>query len=479
MNRTNLLPIALSIVSPTAAFRSKWSAGLTARGAGRSFGSAGRARVKWGRSQAGQSLFVALGLLLAGGAVLFSMFSAGQVAAAKQRLTDTADASAYSAGLWRARVLNYHAYSNRAIIANEVAIAQAVTLVSWARYFETLTRNAAQFATIVPAAEAVLAGVAEAAALASQAAQVAAEIEVPARGAEAVGYKEILQTSQEILHLSTQSFGLSMVAAEVARANDRGLFAWVLPDPGQSWQTFTKRSETEADRQRLANLVVASLDGFTGGPRSDDILTPIPSLCFKLMRMRKRGGTALTPDLQRWEAVDTLSFHLQTLSFFRCRERESIPLGWGAAEAGNEMRSIVQTGNDVWINPRANGLASGAMTGVASYAGIARVRELDYEQLANAAFPTSGLAVVARQAGADVATAANRALASGGMLPLDHFAGDADPHLWALSAAEVYFSRPPGAPARTEYASLFNPYWQVRLVAPTAAQRGVAQAYVH
>ena len=118
MNRTNLLPIALPIVSPTAAFRSKWSAGLTAHGAGRSFGSAGRARVKWGRSQAGQSLFVALGLLLAGGAVLFSMFSAGQVAAAKQRLTDTADASAYSAGLWRARVLNYHAYSNRAIIAN-------------------------------------------------------------------------------------------------------------------------------------------------------------------------------------------------------------------------------------------------------------------------------------------------------------------------------------------------------------------------
>jgi hypothetical protein len=143
------------------------------------------------------------------------------------------------------------------------------------------------------------------------------------------------------------------------------------------------------------------------------------------------------------------------------------------------MRSIVQTGNDIWTNPRANGLASGAMTGVVSYAGTARVRELNYEQLANAAFPTSGLAVVARQAGADVATAANRALVSGRMLPLDHFAGDTNPHLWALSAAEVYFSRPPGAPARTEYASLFNPYWQVRLVAPTVAQRGVAQAYVH
>jgi hypothetical protein len=310
MHRAMLLPIA----SPISTFRPKCSARPTVRGAGGSRGSAGQSGVKGRRSQAGQSLFVALGLLLAGGAVLFAMFSAGQVAASKQRLTDTADAAAYSAGLWRARVLNYHAYSNRAIIANEVAIAQAVTLVSWARYFETLTRNAAQFATYLPAAEAVFAGVAQAAALASQAAQVAAEIEVPARGAEALGYKEILQTSQEILQLSTQSFGLSMVTAEVARANDPGYFAWVLPDPSQSWQTFTRRGESEVERQRLADLVVASLDGFTGGARSDEILTPIPSLCFRLMRMRKRGGTALTPDLQRWEAVDTLSFHLQTLS---------------------------------------------------------------------------------------------------------------------------------------------------------------------
>ena len=71
--------------------------------------------------QSGQALVIALGLLLAGGAMLHAMFSAGQVAAAKQRLTDTADAAAWSAGAWRARVLNYHAYSNRAILVNEVA----------------------------------------------------------------------------------------------------------------------------------------------------------------------------------------------------------------------------------------------------------------------------------------------------------------------------------------------------------------------
>jgi hypothetical protein len=59
--------------------------------------------------QAGQSLLIALGLLFAGALAMFMMFSAGQVAATKQRLTDTADAAAWSAALWRARVLNYHA----------------------------------------------------------------------------------------------------------------------------------------------------------------------------------------------------------------------------------------------------------------------------------------------------------------------------------------------------------------------------------
>jgi len=427
--------------------------------------------------QSGQSLLVALGLLLVGGVAMFAMFSAGQVAAAKQRLTDTADAAAWSAGLWRARVLNYHAYSNRAILANEVAIAQAVTLVSWSQYFESLMRNAAQLGAFVPAIEPLLAGVAEAALLARQSAELAAEIEIPARGAEALGYKEILQTSQEILHMSSQAFALNMVTAEVARANDRSTFAWVLPDPSMSWQHFTVRGESDAQRQRFADLVVASLDPFVAGPRTEDLLTPIPSLCLNLNRLRKRGTTTLSPDLERWEAVDSLSFHLRSLSWFRCKESESVPLGWGAAQAGTELNSLTSTTGEVGINPSANRLAAASMFSAPSYAGIARVRELDYEQLANTQFPRSGLAVVARQEAGDVATASNRGLGAGRMALADQFVGESAPRLWAMSAAEVYFQRPVDAPTRIEYASLFNPYWQVRLVAPTAAQRLAAQAY--
>jgi hypothetical protein len=428
--------------------------------------------------QAGQSLLIALGLLLAGAAMLVAMFSAGQVVATKQRLVDTADAAAWSSGLWRARVLNYHAYANRAILANEVAIAQAVTLLAWSKYFESLTRNAALIGAYVPPAEPVLVGVAQGARLAREAAEAAAQIEIPARGAIAVGYKEILQTSQEILHLSTQGFGLSMVAAEVARANDPDFFAWVLPDPALGWQRFTHRADATDERRRFADLVLASLDPFTAGPRSEDIRTPVPSPCLNLMRLRKRGATTLSDDLSRWEAVDTLSFHLRTLRGLRCRESELVPLGWGAAEAGPVRGTVVGGAGDVDINPVANRLAGASITSFASYAGIARIRELDYEQLANTLFPTSGLAVVARERGAEVGTAANRGLAAGRLLPPDRFAGENAPHLWAMSAAEVYFRRPPGVPERLEYASLFNPYWQVRLTAPSVAQRAAAMAYV-
>jgi len=435
-------------------------------------------RAGFRRRRSGLVLPAALGLLLVGAAAAFVLFGAGQVTLAKQRLTDTADAAAWSAGLWRARVLNYHAYANRAILANEVAIAQAVTLLSWAKYFETVAENAATIASVFPPARAVLEAVEQAAEYARQAAELAAEIEIPARGAEAVGYKEILQLSQEILQLSAHGFGLSMVAAEVARANRRDAFAWVLPDVADGWRDFTRREETVEERRRFADLVIASLDPFTAGPRSAD-LPDLPSLpCIDQTRLRKRGGTVLSDTLDRWEAADTMSLHLPSLRGLRCRSREAVPLGWGAAEAGRTVGDLVENGGDVGLNPMAVELAGRDIASISGYAGITRIRELDYDRLAETRFPTVRVAVLARQSAATVDTAAARGFAAGRVLAHDRFAGS-PPRLWALSAAQVYFRRPADAPARIEFASLFSPYWQVRLVEPIEAERAAALAHVH
>jgi Flp pilus assembly protein TadG len=73
--------------------------------------------------QRGQVLVLGLALMFACCLIFYFLFNTGQVTATKQRLTNASDAAAYSAALWRARVLNFHAYSNRAIIAQEVAVA--------------------------------------------------------------------------------------------------------------------------------------------------------------------------------------------------------------------------------------------------------------------------------------------------------------------------------------------------------------------
>jgi len=186
-------------------------------------------------------------VLLFGGALsLYFLFSTGQVSATRQRLDNAADAAAWSAALWRARVMNYHAYANRAIVAQEVAVAQAVTLTAWAKYFEQFTQTASVLAAGYPPVAAVLRVGAGLARSARELAEEAAAEEIAARSA----YKSLLATSQEILQRSVDTFGLGAVANEVARANDRRFFAFALPD-AQNFTGITRRY-TGDDRARRA-----------------------------------------------------------------------------------------------------------------------------------------------------------------------------------------------------------------------------------
>ena len=75
-------------------------------------------------------------------AVVFAgVYSVGQVTSEKQKVTNATDAAAYSGAMVEARALNLTAYTNRSVIANEVLIAQLVSLDSWTSYFEKATDN--------------------------------------------------------------------------------------------------------------------------------------------------------------------------------------------------------------------------------------------------------------------------------------------------------------------------------------------------
>ena len=82
-------------------------------------------------------MFVLIGSLTS----LFFLFNTGQLSSEKTKLVNTADAVAYSAGVMHARALNFDAYNNRALMANEVLVAQMVSLASWTQYAQRHVEN--------------------------------------------------------------------------------------------------------------------------------------------------------------------------------------------------------------------------------------------------------------------------------------------------------------------------------------------------
>ena len=101
-------------------------------------------------SQFGQAIIWFLATLAACCALLMIVYNVGQVSAEKERTTNAADAVALSAGLVQARGMNMLAYNNRAIIANEMAIAQAASLDAWFEYNVQLTQNLALITSWIP-----------------------------------------------------------------------------------------------------------------------------------------------------------------------------------------------------------------------------------------------------------------------------------------------------------------------------------------
>ncbi len=91
------------------------------------------------RGQAMVLVVVFIVVVLTGFLVLFNT---GQLTRQKMEIQNAADAAAYSAALLYARQLNFMAYTNRAMIANEAAIGQFSAFAAWAmKYHLGATEN--------------------------------------------------------------------------------------------------------------------------------------------------------------------------------------------------------------------------------------------------------------------------------------------------------------------------------------------------
>lgn len=414
------------------------------------------------------------------GVLLYVLAQSAIVTNDKTRSLALADASAKSVATWYAQILNYDAYTNRAIAANEIMMAQAVTLAAWSQYVSALSNNIGTLASVIPALAPTAAWVQETAALSHQMAAGAALMEVPIRSA----YTKALQSSQQVMHASATPFSAQAMVNEVVWTADPRFFAQIIPSSNISAFTALTKNHTGADRIDLATLIRQSQDSFSRQRSSDNrlYLMPttgcIPTSWDKLFgKLIKRGGTWLTPDLQNWESADTLSIHT-----WRRRSRwnrtcsgigESIALGWGASDA--DLSGLGSMENDAagnTANPSAYQSARSAVIRIPGYLGLSSYRELvpslvHARRNASVRVPVLVRLPVSKMQGTTAGPQTRQADVS---RPL----GNA---LWSLGVAETFFLRPVDTlqdPASREFANLFSPFWGARLVTPTTADRSLA-----
>jgi hypothetical protein len=423
------------------------------------------------RSHSGQALVVMLAFMAVLTAAFIMVFNVGQVVNDKIKLTNAADAAAYSAALWEARSLNYQAYLNRAIVANEAATAQLVSLRSWSQYVGRLTTNADRISRFIPPLAAPMRALAQGWGRVNAGVQQALP---PMESALSVWNTRALAAAQAVAHqqalLAADDVVRQVSVANEPRAQVSDATRLLQAQNGEVWQhRFTARYQRGSnDLARFGRLLMDSRDGFTRSRRSDLPIT------LPLLSMPRRGGTDLLGDYS-WRGLDTLSLHLDLPL-----NHVETPLGWGAAE--QRRRIVSQRGNhggSLRRNPRASRLALRSNRIAEGYQGIPEIRDV-----VNTSRPGSRTLTysVALQMPSSAVLTTDRLFMP---LGLATFEGDMEPvdpqlsagALHAIGSAEIYFQRPAARQdGRTEYPSLFNPYWQARLTATSATERQLTAA---
>lgn len=410
------------------------------------------------RRQQGQSLLVLVVLMAALVAALWWTVEAGSAVNEKQRLANAADAAALSAAVWQARALNFDAYTNRAIVANEAAFAQSVSLRSWSSYMTRLLPSAALVTAWVPYLNSAM--------MTLQRlwhhldAVLQPSLMLFETTASLVTHD--IAAAQRVMHLGTATVVPQIVRDSVAATDPR----YRLSTAGEAaiavWSAEWLRFSSfygGSFRWRQRDVVHRSLDGFS----SDRRYTLSPLFGTSIVRLEKRGGTELV-DFDTWRGLDTLSLHARRYALFGSI-RERTPIAWGGAESGRASFSRGEHGESYRRNPRASRLAEGATRRSAGYLGLPSLYDLSAAQREQFEPPRILVRVAldgsARRGATSLLGFSSVPTLSGGDQPLEINAV----RWFAEAAATTLFERPhPRADGAQELPSLFSPFWRARLV---------------
>ena len=402
--------------------------------------------------QRGQALIYGLFVLVGGLAALFFLFNSGQLAREKTKLVSTADAVAYSAAVMHARGLNFEATTNRAMVANTVAIAQLVSLASWVQYTDKLASYGFAvadpmrypgfyFASYLPALEAgseLQADLNDSGAL-----------ERLASASDHI-VRDLLMTAQQAAHLGLLP-ARQRVMDEVAEASYRGdgrVTVDAVPLTAVDYPGFV-RAYSGAERGRFAEVAKLSAhkDRFVPA-RSWDMPALVPSCLSAWPRtdwIDRRGGTELI-GFDEWKAMDTLSekrWVPKNKTDVLCKAIAETPGGWGMQAAADDPSVDLEPSHydqSLPVNPGSSALAL-AMAGSWGYSGLPNFYELSDDALKQHD-PRLPFAIRVRRDTGQTATSEGRSQIRGTPRLNDYRAQPAGgSELVAVSASETFSAR--------------------------------------
>lgn len=393
--------------------------------------------------QRGQILPVVLATLALAAAAIAVSHRVSRGVAQESAVVNAADAAAYSGAAWTARRLNLIAYTNRALVANHIAVGHVVAYISWLRYTDQAVEQIARYAQFLPyvgpavrKAEQVLSTVTKVSARTSG---------VYIRGTD--GYLDVLTGTQYDARNGLRSGRVDEAMRRVVNGYDEPFrlneppAIDSIPEPyktAMSARLFAQRLSSyrklEAVRpgrdngyfQRLLSATIRHDGGLSrwlrgtdnpGRPRYGRGGRIWDQSVFKVVRFRKQGVTQKPPlpDAGGWRSADRLQ-----VGFFNPEK-----LSWGAWSTLASGRASAER-------------LSGNYRGVQRYARL-RNPPADDQLIRVPALVTAPLP------GADDSNAINA----------------------HLSIGEVRYRVPDDCgrhcPARKRPATLFNPYWEAAL----------------
>ncbi|SFR62782.1 Putative Flp pilus-assembly TadE/G-like [Marinobacter daqiaonensis] len=465
--------------------------------------------------QHGSVLVYCLGVLVLIVLSVGYSFNVSRISGEKTRLQNTADSAAFSVAAVEARDLNFKSYTNRAMVANQVGLAQSISLISWARFATRYTENISHVASAFPPLRLAFAAVSKGIAITMKALEVATEIAITSINV----IEQTLSYAQVVHHGGTLAMAED-IFDEVVKRNDpdvdRSISLSSAPFAAQyakNHLAFTKRyspskvtktnkakwwTDTYDDNKKrmdeFRQVTLESRDDFSKNRTYDYVKSFTAVWKVLKLRVRKTGGSELTgssknPDeigsYYTWSAMDTMAVHLKwyKCGSWRCRWRswkEGMPIAWGAAATDGE-RSFTffrelggkhRYASSFRINKKTSWAAATEYTGLGPsgrFNGLQPFFDIKQDGLVSEG---PGIAVVLTKphSGGGVKTVKHTSFGGGSDdLNLEAEGGFFKNRLSALSQAVPYFSRPNDVSVfrrwdkKREYGNLYNPFWQPRL----------------